>query len=107
MATSDGGYQKDAALGAINAPRGAQTPMTIRRLPLRRALILELIALTVVAALVFVFAQHGVPYFIKRIHGLLTGRGGRCLAAFNRKTKKGLGEDRGRPEGRKNTALPR
>ena len=49
---NNGGYQKEAA---INASRSAQ-------FPLRRTLILELIALTVVAAVVFVFVQHGVPY---------------------------------------------
>ena len=46
-----GGHQKEAA---INASRGAQ-------FPLRRTLILELIALTLVAAVVFVFVQHGFP----------------------------------------------
>ncbi len=56
-----GGYQQEAAL-----PRTAQTQpeaMTIRRqFPLGRTLILELIALTVVAAVAFLFVQHGVPY---------------------------------------------
>ena len=49
----NGGYQKEAA----NASRGAQG-----QFPFRRTLILELIALTLVAAVVFVFVQHGVPY---------------------------------------------
>jgi hypothetical protein len=49
---NNGGYLKEAAINS------ARTPM----LPLRRALILELIALTLVAAVVFVFVQHGVPY---------------------------------------------
>jgi len=47
-------------------PRRAQTQpeaMTIRRrLPLGRTLLLELIALTLVAAVAFLFVQHGVPY---------------------------------------------
>jgi hypothetical protein len=51
-ADKKGGYQKEVA---INASRGAQ-------FPLRRTLILELIALTLVAAVVFVFVQHGLPY---------------------------------------------
>jgi hypothetical protein len=37
--------------------------MTIRRqFPLSRTLMLELIALTLVAAVAFLFVQHGVPY---------------------------------------------
>jgi hypothetical protein len=63
---SNGGYQKEAALGAINAPRSAQTQpeaMTVRRqLPLSRALMLELIALILVASVAFLFVKHGVPY---------------------------------------------
>ena len=63
---SNGGYQKEAALGAINAPRSAQTQpeaMTIRRqLPLSRALMLELIALILAASVAFLFVQQGVPY---------------------------------------------
>ena len=38
--------------------------MTIRRrLPLGRTLLLELIALTLVAAVAFLFVQHWVPHF--------------------------------------------
>ena len=63
---SNGGDQKEAALGEMN-PRSAQTQpeaTTIRRrLPLGRTLMLELIALTLVAAVAFLFVQHGVPYF--------------------------------------------
>jgi hypothetical protein len=63
---TNGGDQKEAALGQIN-PRSAQTQpeaTTIsRRFPLGRTLMLELIALTLVAAVAFIFAQHGVPYF--------------------------------------------
>jgi hypothetical protein len=33
-----------------------------RRLPLGRTLMLELIALTLVAAVAFLFVQHGIPY---------------------------------------------
>ncbi len=55
------GYQQKAAL-----PRSAQTQreaMTIRRhFPLGRTLIFELIALTLVAAVAFLFVQHGAPY---------------------------------------------
>jgi hypothetical protein len=60
-----GGDQKEAALGEIN-PRSAQTQpeaMTIRRrFPLGRTLMLELIALTLLAAVAFLFVQQGVPY---------------------------------------------
>jgi hypothetical protein len=63
---SNSGSQKEAALDAVS-PRSAQTEpeaMTIRRrLPLGRTLLLELIALTLVAAVAFLFVQHGVPYF--------------------------------------------
>ncbi len=56
-----GGYQQEAAL-----PRSAQTQpeaMTIiRQFPLSRMLLLELIALTLAAAVAFLFVQHGVPY---------------------------------------------
>jgi hypothetical protein len=60
---SNSGYQKEAALDAVN-PRSAQTqPEAIRRrLPLGRTLLLELIALTLVAAVAFLFVQHGVPH---------------------------------------------
>jgi len=51
---SNAGYQK---VTAINASRAAQS-----QFPFRRALILELVELTLVAAVVFVFVQHGVPY---------------------------------------------
>ena len=65
-ATSNSGSQKEAGLDAVN-PRSAQTEpeaMTIRRrLPLGRTLLLELIALTLVAAVAFLFVQHGVPHF--------------------------------------------
>jgi hypothetical protein len=63
-ASNRGGDQNEA-LGAMN-PRSAQTQpeaMTIRlRFPLGRTLLLELIALTLVAAVAFLFVQHGVPY---------------------------------------------
>ena len=63
---SNSGYEKEAALDAVN-PRRAQTQpeaMTVRRrLPLGRTLLLELIALTLVAAVAFLFVQHGVPHF--------------------------------------------
>ena len=65
---SNSGSQKEAALDAVN-PRSAQTQpeaMTIRRqLPLGRTLMLELIALTLVAAVAFLFVQHGVPYLVE------------------------------------------
>ena len=61
---SNGGYQTEAALGAINAPRSAQTQpeaMAVRRqLPLSRALRLELIALTLASSVAFLFVQHWV-----------------------------------------------
>ena len=64
--TNNGGDRNEAAPGAINS-RSAQTQpevKTIRRhLPLGRTLMLELIALTLVAAVAFLFVQHGVPYF--------------------------------------------
>jgi hypothetical protein len=47
-------YQKEAA---TNASRAAQSQFSFRR-----ALVLELIALTLVAAVMFVFVQQGVPY---------------------------------------------
>jgi hypothetical protein len=60
-----GGDQKEVALGEIN-PCSAQTQpeaMTIRRrFPLDRTLMLELIALTLLAAVAFLFVQQGVPY---------------------------------------------
>jgi hypothetical protein len=63
---TNGGYQKEAALHAINAPRSAQTQpeaMTIRRqFSLGRALMLELIGLTLAASVAFLFVQHGVAY---------------------------------------------
>jgi hypothetical protein len=64
---SNGGDQKEAALGAIKrASRSAQSQpeaTTIRRqFPLGRTLMLELVALTLVAAVAFLFVQHGLPY---------------------------------------------
>jgi hypothetical protein len=63
---SNGGYQTEAAWGAINAPRSAQTQpeaMAVRRqLPLSRALRLELIAMTLASSVAFLFVQHWVPY---------------------------------------------
>jgi hypothetical protein len=64
---SNGADQKEAALGAMKGSRGAQTrpeATAIRRqLPLGRTLMLELIALTLVAAVALLFVQHGIPYF--------------------------------------------
>ena len=51
---NNAGYQKEAA---TNASRAAQSQFSFRR-----ALVLELIALTLVAAVMFVFVQQGVPY---------------------------------------------
>jgi hypothetical protein len=66
--TNNGGDRNEAAPGAINS-RSAQTQpeaKTIRRhLPLGRTLMLELIALTLVAAVAFLFVQHGVPYLVE------------------------------------------
>jgi hypothetical protein len=61
---SNGGDQNEAALGAISRSAQTQPEATTirRRLPLGRTLMLELIALTLVAAVAFLFVQHGVPY---------------------------------------------
>jgi hypothetical protein len=62
--TSNGGDQNEAARGALNSRAQTQPEATTirRRLPLGRTLTLELIALTLVAAVAFLFVQHGVPY---------------------------------------------
>jgi hypothetical protein len=50
--------------GKVFVLTAAMEAVTIRRrLPLGRTLLLELIALTLVAAVAFLFVQHGVPYF--------------------------------------------
>jgi hypothetical protein len=65
---SNGGDQKEAPSGAIIASHSTQTQLeaaTIRRQrPLGRTLMLEVIALTLAAAVAFLFVLYGVPYLV-------------------------------------------
>ena len=63
-----GGDQKEAPSGAIIVPHSAQTQpeaaIIRRQRPLGRTLTLEVIALTLAAAVAFLFVLHGVPYLV-------------------------------------------
>jgi hypothetical protein len=65
---SNGGDQKEAPSGAIIVPHSAQTQpeaaIIRRQRPLGRTLMLEVIALTLAAAVAFLFVLHGVPYLV-------------------------------------------